>query len=61
VPRPLKTTPSSRLKGGRTGLVLKQNVHNLKSGKVIDHKYLVDTQPLISYARFAVDQAKGRG
>lgn len=27
-----------KAQGGRTGLVLKQNVHNLKTGKMIDQK-----------------------
>ena len=50
-----------KAQGGRTGLVVAQNIHNLKTGKVIDHKYLVDHPTIDQLRALAVDQAKDVG
>jgi hypothetical protein len=50
-----------KAQGGGTGLVLKQNVLNMKTGKVIDHKYVVDHPTIDQLRALAVDQAKDVG
>ena len=50
-----------KAQGGRTGLVLKQNVHNMKTGKVIDHKYVVDHPTIDQLRALAMEQAKDVG
>ena len=47
-----------KAQGGRTGLVVKENILSLKTGALLDTKYRVDHPTINQLRALAIDQAK---